>query len=183
MNLYTERKALEDHIKWIKEERRKLAEEYWKSVERLRELDSQLSNEGQNELVEKLMTMIELQSETIGLMKDKIPHVPIETVVEQWKQENKEKVETKKLIPESEIAEAKYRENKKRIGKRLDYTVVAKEIEHFIKETGRPVQTKEITIYLNEKGIKLSNPTSTLNRVMELNEKIERVYKGYYQLT
>src|SRR5690606_13197997 len=110
--LYNEREALKDYIEWIKDERRRLAEEYWNALSRLRELDEKLENDLRSspEIFDKLLGMIESQKETVDKLSNVIPKVPVETAVEHLKQSvtttyNEERISIKQIEEEKDREE------------------------------------------------------------------------------
>jgi len=184
--MYTERKALEEHIMWIREERRKLSDEYWRAIAHLRELDNKLNEGGPSELTEKLAKMVEEQGNTINELKNLVPKVPVEVAVEQFKKLKEEESVTieEPKIPNVQIESQKDFDDRNRSVKRRthqDNTAIAHEIASYLKETGIPTRTIDIQNHMEQKGYILNNPTNYVNRAMEINKRIERVSWGFYQ--
>lgn len=191
---YTERKALKEYIEWIREERRKLSDEYWKSIERLRELDEKAEQDLKEypEVIDKLVHVIEKQTITVRKMNEQIPQVPLEEAVKQFNvthagdegiESFNEKYPTiTQLDREIERQkDADERNSKLKRRKQQDGREIANEIVSYLKASGQPVKMKEVTKYLEEKGYKISNPTIAMNTTMMYESRVERVTKGYYQ--
>lgn len=176
--VYTERKALKDYIDWIKEERRRLSDEYWNAVERLRELDDVDRKEQPIDLNEKLF-------DTINTLSKMIPSVPVEKVVSELKTDLSVPTTKNEIVSYTDIDDQRQRD-KKRSGtvrkSRINYDMLTNEIINFMDEKGIPVNLSTITKHLVSKGLTLSNPTIMMNKAMEVNHKIQRISKGVYQL-
>lgn len=185
-SIYTERKALQEHIEWIREERRRLSDEYWRAIERLRELDNKLADEGVSELVDKLFIVAERQNDAVNDLANLIPSIPVEEVVKYWKELNGnsepediiEKVKNEEIERQKDIDDSN-RPVKR--SKRQDSKIMTSEIASFLKSEGVPVNTASIKSHLEEKGYTVNNPTNVIVRAMEQNDKIERVSRGFYQ--
>lgn len=171
--MFNEREAIREYLVWIREERRKLSDDYWKGIERLRELDS-LEREIEKETE---LAINETKQEELTLIQA-IEKASREYGVRIESENKANKVDAKDI----ELLKEKDDNNlviKKR--KNNDIQLIANEVATYLKERGIPTSTKEIHSYLESKGYKISNTTSTINRVIIYQPKIERISRGFYQ--
>jgi hypothetical protein len=176
--MYTERKALEDYIIWLKEERRRLGEEYWKAIERLKQMDENIAAQGTSELVERLMLLVEDQNKTVDKLSKMVPPVPASAAIELFKQE------TNEIINKVEIQKERDKEEKQlpvKRARRQDRKVIAQVIKHFLKNKGVPVKSKHIQKHLEGQGYKVNNITVLLQTAQEHEPTIKKAMRGYYQ--
>lgn len=163
--MYNERMAIREYTKWIREERRFLAEEYWRAIERLRELDKNQPIQAEQPKQEQRLTKEEAQENIKHLKKffgNFETNVPAKLIEE----------ERDRAVRQAVI----------KVRKKADTRIIETIVVRFLKEAGKPVRTKDINDLLKEEGYDLANPTETMNRVMSYNPKIERVGRGYYQI-
>lgn len=185
VEFYTERTALRDYITWIQSERRRLGEEYWRVIERLKNLDKQMENhtETSSELMNKLIEMNEKQTEVVGKLGELVPSVPANVVAEFWeenisKQTTYSKVSTKQIEKQRDIEDQFSTIKRKRRNniKELSTDVVA-----YLKESGAPVQVSKVEKFLVSKGYNIANSASVLSQAMSYDNRIERPLRGFYQ--
>jgi hypothetical protein len=180
--LYTEREALKEYIEFIKEERRKLGEEYWKAIQRLKEIDSSIanSNEMPADILSKLVEVVSNQNQTVEKLNQIIPPVPVEAVIEFYQSET---TTTSKISVDQIEREKEKDEHFQPVKKanRVDRKDLAYKIAGFLKEMERPVQSKEIKGFLEEEGFKFQNVSEVMKTSMEHHQRIDRAMRGYYQ--
>lgn len=182
-DFYSERKALKDYISYIREERRRLSDEYWKSLARLRELDEKAEKAGQSDLVVTLLKVIEDQKQTVERLTELVaiesPKLSILDVINQF-DEKKEIIEKQKIEEMKDLDEMT-KPVKDR--KRMNFKILEGYVASFLKEKGIPVSLKEIKNFLEQSySYKVVNMSATMNQILELSgTKIERVGRGYYQ--
>ena len=165
MSIFTERQALKEYTEWLREERRRLGQEYWKAMERLRTLDEQQNVLSESEeIIDKLSEAISLFSNS----KSK----PKTVTLKQIEKENP--------ISPQDIEREKDRAFKKR-RRNNDISVVAKMVLIYLKEKGVPVSLKEIDEFLKSNEVFVANPTSTMNKVRVYEPSVEKASRGYYQ--
>jgi hypothetical protein len=177
--MFTERKALEDYIEWLREERRRLGEEYWKAIERLKQLDQDLTAEGSSELVGKLMVMIEDQTKTVDRLRQMVPSVPAQAAIDLFKKE------ADNIINKVEIQKERDKEESSapvKRAKRQDRKQMAQEIKAYLKSKGVPVKSQKIKQYLESKGYKVNNITVLIQTAQEHEPQIKKATFGYYQV-
>lgn len=185
--IYTERQALQEYIEWIKDERRRLSGEYWKAIERLRELDSKVEATEGSEVVNKLVSVVERQNEVVSKLNEVMPHVPANVVAEYWEKNISKEVTYTEEVAAAMTDEIEFEKDKAerqapvKRSKKQDIKTLSYEIASFIKEQGVPVRTAQIREHFEGKGYRLANPTAMMNKVMEYHDKVERVSRGFYQ--
>lgn len=187
---FTEREFLEKRQEQIHEERRKLNEEYWAIANRLRELDGEERETLQSvDLDSTLSNLIKVVDKFSSLM----PNVPAETIINGLLEKQAElgvdilvDENDSNNIEESQILELKDSEKKKDFTlnrKSKDLKIVRDKIISYIKERGIPVKSKEIEKYLKDEfGWTWKNFTVTMTNVMNIDSRVERASKGYYQV-
>jgi hypothetical protein len=181
-NMYTEREALKEYIEYIREERKRLGEEYWKAIQRLKEIDSNHSpDQLPSDILSKLIEVVEKQNSTVEKLNEIIPPVPVEAVVELFHNETTtttSKISTDKIEREKEKDEYFQPIKKQTRTSRKD---LANRIGSFLKEMERPAQAKEIKEFLEEEGYKFQNISEVMRSTMEYNSRVDRAMRGYYQ--
>lgn len=186
--MLTERKALQDYIEWLKDERRRLGEEYWSAIERLRVLDQEVQTDISSiDMVNDLSKLIKMQTETVNKLGNLIPSIPVETIVESWSETERVSIETEKnysKISPKQMEQEKDREDFSATIKRRNNSIknLSSDVSTFLEGAGAPVKMAEIENYVLQKGYnKFSNPSDIMNKIMNYNPRIERAYRGYYQ--
>lgn len=184
---FTERKALKEYVAWIREERRRLGDEYWKAIERIRELDANAEvNNVSVETVDRLAEVINRQNEVIERLNDLMPKIPVEVAVKQLQNITGNVTVTEDQLVKAKVMEEaiNYKERKAiRKGRtNLDIKSLSYDVVNYLNEQGRPVKMAEIAEYLKEIGAKVANPTNLMKSIMSYQVKVERVMKGYYQI-
>jgi seryl-tRNA synthetase len=172
--IYTERKALKEYISFIREERRRLSDEYWKSIERLRQLDERIVPEDKNELINTLLSMISEQNKTVDNLRSLLsPHESVKPEIPVLEKENKI---VDKVIEEQKIIDSI---SKKHVSYG-DLGIMSSVIASFLKDK-EYATLKEIEQHLAEsKNYKVANFSNTMNRIIDVNPKIYRLKRGYY---
>lgn len=173
--IYTERIALKEYISFIREERRRLSDEYWKSIERLRQLDERIVPEDKNELINTLLSMISEQNKTVDNLRSLLsPHESVKPEIPVLEKENKI---VDKIIEEQKIIDSNSNRMKPVYG---DLDIISRVISSFLKDK-EYATLKEIEQHLIEsKNYKVINFSNTMNRILEVNPKIYRLKRGFY---
>lgn len=192
MSVFTERQAIKQRMSDIREERRELASEYYKLMDRLRELDSKEREAIDTESVVGSLT------DAVNTLSSMVPHIPAQALIKSVAEklaENQvtvtvEEEEVKEVAPEHVIADQQYRDSEKhltekpqRIGKmkssELDNLIVS-----ILKEAGVPMRLVDIRNKVQEEiGYEINQGTfhNRVNRISENNPKVQKAMRGYYQ--
>jgi len=187
--LFTERKALKEYMDWIKEERRRLTDEYWKALNELKNLDEKLekSLDGPSDTIDRLLNLTESQKESVDNLSKLIPSIPVEVAIDHWKEMNDTHVSDEpvnEFFTNRQVEEEKEKDEKTqpvKIKKRTDVRTLAFEVANYLKEQGVPVKMGKICEFMETKAHKIHNPTSMMVQVMNYEPRIERAKKGFYQ--
>lgn len=179
MEYFNERKALQEHIQYLREERRRLGDEIWKAHERLKQLDEAAQHP---EVLEKMYNTVERLEKLLPTM-NAVQTIENSELPSNLILDTPEEMEAKISNYEIELEKEKvFRASRMKKGTQTDVKELAVVILNYLKERGIPVKTSEIRGYLEEHGITHKNMTNTMNQVMNYQPKIERVSKGYYQV-
>lgn len=160
--VYDERTSLEEHAKYIREERTRLLEEYNMIINRLRELDDrdyEKSSKEETNSNKKETAMMSLQ-EAIDRHNNSASQV---------------KQEKPKSVAIVDMAEAPKRSSQR------DVKQVTRQVANILKESGMPVKMKDIMKSLEEKGVPTNSPYALMSQVTQYDNNIQRVTHGYYQ--
>lgn len=175
---FNERKALQDKIDYLKQERARAVEmyreamdfymrEYKESIDRIRQLD-------------------EIEATAAKPIQPIIQEVNAETLEEMIAKRNgeKEKKESTFVYNREKqlIKDFEYKERVAKSGRRAprqNIKEMAEEVKEFMKEKGRPVKTKEILNFLRENSYNVSYPT--IQKIREYAPQIQSLTHGYYQ--
>src|SRR5690625_3033581 len=130
--MLTERQALREYINYLREERLKISDEYWKAVTRLRELDERQQyyyNESKSldceVKIDKLIHQVELLNKKL-IEQNKLPYQ------EQYEEHTEVKITSKRRYNKSNVIS----------GIIIDY----------LKENRDPVKARDINLYLQHRG-------------------------------
>jgi hypothetical protein len=186
---FNERKAIEEYIEYLKkdndritamyrEQREKNMLEYKEAIKRIRvldEIDRQIEKPAVQAVEEEKTTV------TAGIQP-----LSLQEAIEQYNKERELESKDKPFEYNSQAEQRRTQQyaetnRKNKRAKRIDTSVVAKDIASFLKERGVPTKANEITKHLRELGYKLNNPYLVLKRVKEYDPKVEMVTKGFYQ--
>lgn len=187
--LFTERKALKEYMDWIKEERRRLTDEYWKALNELKNLDEKLekSLNGPSDTIDRLLNLTESQKESVDNLSKLIPSIPVEVAIDHWKKMNDAHVDDEpvnKFFTNRQVEEEKEKDEKTqpvKRRKRIDVRTLAFEVANYLKEQGVPIKMSKIHEFMETKVYKIHNPTSMMVQVMNYEPRIERAKRGFYQ--
>jgi hypothetical protein len=184
--ILTERAAIQDEMKWIREERRHLHDRYYDLMDRLRYLD-----ERDMEAVDPNVVINQL-IDTTNRLGNIVPEVTIGQVVEHLQKEfdlsafaPKKEEEEQSIIPKEEIFKEQLREDAQSNfmrGTKNDYEKQAPLVVKIMKELGRPVQLAELKDMMYEKhNVIWKNASNAINTIMIYEPKIEKIQYGTYQ--
>jgi predicted nucleic-acid-binding protein len=178
--MYTERRAIEDRIRDIRDERRRLSDEYYSLLQRLREIDQRDMNESNLDITERLTTTVEKLSEVI-------PHIPAEAMVQHVaKNFSPEMVATEEVKETvTENVEKAVQEKKVQAPKVVPVSPerMASVIKTVIEKHEGPMKAKDIEKRVQEEtGKKFANFSEQLRKAREKFPSIEKVGFGKYQI-
>jgi len=180
---FNERKALQDKIEYLKQERARAVEmyresmdfymrEYKESIDRIRQLD---------EIEATAATPV--QPEPQVQVQPIIQEVSAETLEEMIAKRSEKKEPTFIYNREKQLVkDFEYNERVAKSGRRAprqDIKAMAEEVKEFMKDKGRPVKTKEILNFLRENSYNVSYPT--VQKIREYAPQIQSLTHGYYQ--
>jgi hypothetical protein len=184
---FTERKALEQYIEYIVEERSRLLEEYKSAMARLSKLDD-IDN-----VHPEIPKKVEQSAPALSPAKQLIPEMvtpqagpinSLEEAIEALQVMNGAPTEDKQVYDrQKEIIKDIDRKNSpvKSKSTQRDIKKIAQEVVNILKDVGRPIKTRDLIKRLEEKGHKVSSPYGMLNQVKGYEPKIQQVSHGYYQ--
>lgn len=177
--LYTERKAIQEYLEFLREERRRISSEYWRALQRLKELDEQINKHEPTELINTLVSIIETQTKTLNHIKELIPNIPLELAVEKINRELERENLQAEEIEEEEQTQTITTTTVKRKRKRAKVDEVAKIVAKYLRESELPKPAGEIEKYLTDKGYKVY--PGLLTKLVDTDKNIVRVKRGYYK--
>lgn len=188
---FNERQAIEDLLQYLRKDKDRLVEMFREQMDR--------NMMEQKEAIKRLRVLDEIDRKILEPVLPPITEaLPTSVVIdggasikEMVDNFNKNREEQEKDTPKpfvydrekERMNEQKYRANKRayRKGTPVDMEVVTKETVEFLKETGRPVKTKEVLENLRSNGHKLNSPYSVFQQIREREPRIQSVTKGFYQ--
>ncbi|QQO40605.1 hypothetical protein 000TH008_177 [Bacillus phage 000TH008] len=160
--VYDERAALEEHAKYIREERTRLLDEYNMIINRLRELDDRdygKSLKEETKRSKKEIAMMSLQ-EAIDRHNNNVSQM---------------KAERPKSVAVVDMTDSPKRSSQR------DVKQVTRQVANILKEAGMPVKMKDIMKSLEAKGVPTNSPYALMSQVTQYDDNIRRVTHGYYQ--
>ena len=196
---FTERKALEDYIGYIQEERTRLTknyndsmsrllDEYKKTLSRLSELDK-IDNVHPEKPI--LKTAEELAptpaDEIVALVgNSEIKDMSLTEAIEKHNEKiNNDKIEEdNKLIYDSQKESLKdydYKSSAVKASTQRDIGTIAREVAGILKTAGVPVKTGRLIKALQEKGYNMSSPYTVFTQIRNYDSKIVKAGHGYHQ--
>ncbi|QIA28691.1 hypothetical protein [Phage f2b1] len=181
---FNERKALQDKIEYLKQERARAVEmyresmdfymkEYKESIDRIRQLD-EIEATANKPVPEVVQPLAATPAQDI-----------FDLISERNKQQEAEKKKESTFVYNREkqlVKDFEYRERVAKTGRRAprqDIKAMAEEVKEFLKEKGRPVKTKEILNFLRENNYNVSYPT--IQKIRGYVPQIQSLTHGYYQ--
>jgi hypothetical protein len=193
MAVFTERQAIQQRMTEIREERRELGNEYYRLMDRLRELDTQ-----EKEAVD-IDGVVGSLTEAIKTLQSLVPHIPADALIKQVAQmvneggvgiieeteEQKPQVAPAHVISHQQQrdAEKHLTEKPRRVGK-LKSDDLNQMIIDVMKDKGVPMKLADIQTAVEEKvGYEINGGTfhNRMNNIMISNSKVEKPMRGYYQ--
>lgn len=189
MTVFTERVAIRQRIEEIKAERRQLNQEYHELLNRLQVLDAKDREAVDTEaLIQSLIG-------AVGDLKQLIPHVPVETVLQHIAenssdiQVNLSNQENERQVAPSHVISQQQRQDVERVvtyskTARTDRGYLFNIILDVLKSYQQPVKLSVIHLEVKEK---LGRPYSekalsqTMRALLESNERVQKPARGYYQ--
>lgn len=212
MPIFTEREAIKDRLASIRKEKEELRKVYQElnDVEtelfnRLRELDAIGQEHSGVVGVYDIQSLISDLTETVMYMKDLVPKVPVQVLIDEIKGQyensgslpkvlngDEDKIENKPKFREEvresisrEIRNAGvklHKEVKMREKKRFSAKEALPVVREYMERAGVPVPLKTIINILDTAGFeKAKNSTERIKSLMHLDDKIQPVSRGYYQ--
>lgn len=188
--MYTERVALQQELEFLREQDRINFERRKEIMLRLKELDGKDREAvDPNAIIDKL-------SEHNALLTRLIPALTWDQLITESRKEQVK--DFKKVVTEEEettttttrkkrteeTSEESSTTSTERIYVNRDLKKDSETVTSVLRELGRPVQLRELTAILEEQhDVKWGSPTTTMNHIMGHNPRINRVSKGFYQLT
>lgn len=181
--MFTERYSIEQRMREIREERRELQQEYYKLMDRLRELDDR---DVQGYDVQTIMTNL---GEAVSHLSQLVPVVPVEVAVEEFKkkvyrelyneEQEKSPSETNSVKQNVQKAVQESILNTKSTKKYADTRQVASWVRELLQEANEPMKTGDIEkkIY-EEHGLKWANFSVVMKQVRDIDPRIQKSSKG-----
>lgn len=193
MAVFTERQAIQQRMAEIREERRELGNEYYRLMDRLRDLDTQEKEAIDSEAV------VGSLAEAVKTLRDLIPFIPADALIKQVAQlvkENEieitvEEEEQKPQVAPAHVishqqqmdAEKHLTEKPRRVG-RVKSDDLNRMIVDVLKDRGVPMKLEDIRQAVEEQvGYEFNGGTfhNRLNNLMISNSRVEKPMRGYYQ--
>lgn len=189
--MFNERFAIQQRMSEIKEERRELQDEYYKLLDRLRDIDKDSAqSEGFTSDYAKLTEELAAAVQAVTKL---VPSVPVAQVIESFKQENP-------TLAENIIKENKpnLTETQERVQKEVRKALVSIEasesilskikpkqaepiVLNILREEGVPLAPSVIYEKLNAKGYETNTAIHEILRRLALDRKIESPTYGFWQ--
>jgi hypothetical protein len=188
--VFTERYAIEQRMREIREERRELQQEYYKLMDRLRELDDR-DVHGYD-----VQTIMMKLGEAVSHLSQLVPSVPVEVAVEEFRKKiNREsnyeeqeeqdeptletnlvKENVQKAVQESIL-------NTKSTKKHADIRQIASQVRGILQEANEPVKTGDIEKKIYEEyGLKWANFSVVMKQVRDIDPRIQKSNKaGFHE--
>lgn len=191
MGVFTERKAIQQRMAEIREERRELADEYHKLMDRLREIDHHEIEAIDAEalvgsMADALRTLKEFMPEiTADQMLEKLHHMAAEQQKDITYEEEPPKVE---VAPAHVISHQQHLDATKGFTKQR---MSAKDVEDLkrymadtLEEAGVPVKLADLQEQVeNHFGVEFKKGTfhRHIRELAESNPKVQKAHRGFYQ--
>lgn len=197
MTVFTERAAIRERMTDIKEEKKRLNEEYYVLLDRLRTLDTQETEAIDTESVVGSLT------DALRLLKELIPNIPTDVLITNLADKVKEsgvqiqaELEETPIVPEYIVAEQKYRDAQRQLHERTpgkknnskylnksDSGRLSDAIVALLKEKGIPTKLGELQDEIEQEFGPISGAAfhARMNTIMKNNSKVEKVMRGVYQ--
>jgi hypothetical protein len=177
--VFTERMAIKEAIQHIQEERRRLTDQYWSLISRLRELDTEDRTRGQFIDIESTFGMMyEITKELSTALHRVQSQIPMEPIIS-----NTLPIEDNKVVDKETVLNQKEEDRIIKTQKHSDLKKISGIVAQFLKERGVPVKLSTIFAILEEQGYTWSKNaySLTIKNMMEHDNKIVTATRGYYQ--
>lgn len=186
--IYTERKAIQEEIAWIREERRRLHDRYFELLDRLKVLDErEVESVDPTEVISRLMDITDTLSELV-------PKVPVQNLIHHLKDNydtsaveqgsDEDNSGEKGAISSKELLLQKMRDDSLHKGRgNVKYKYQVELVVDIMKELGRPAQLYELKQIMEDRhSIVWSNPTNAMISISKYEPRLEKIGYGTYQL-
>lgn len=173
---FTERKALEQYIQYLQEERARLLVEYKGAMVRLSKLDELDNVHPEKPIVEKVEEKIVENEKPITSLEDAIS--AIQDLNGSFEEEE---VDPKYAREKEALKDLDNRNKPIKSRSNQDVKKVTQAAVSILKEAGIPIKTSKLMSMLKEQGFRINSPYSMMAQIRGYEPRITQASHGYYQ--